>query len=122
MITISKLESKKTRVLQIAGGFNKGVSGGVATFVNNYFRYINKNNFYFDFLSISYQCFELYRQELEAAGGKLYCLNITPFRRLRGRIKLIHSLAAFLGQHEYDIIHVNINSLANVLLCTYISK
>ncbi len=114
--------NNKIKVLQIAGGFNKGVSGGVASFLNSYYHHVDKEKFQFDFLALGYQCFEPYREEMENVGSSLHCLDAHEFKGIKGKINYTSKLKEFLKNTNYDIIHVNMGSLYTVLLCSRIAK
>lgn len=113
---------KPIRVLQIAGGFNKGVSGGVAAFLYNYYKEIDKSRITFDFLAIGYQCFDLYREDLEKMGGTLHCLDVHDYHGFKGKAAYVKKLSQFLESHSYDIIHVNMGAFYPVLLCSLVAK
>ncbi len=112
----------KIRVLELTGGFQKGTSGGVAAFCFNYFKAMDKTQFAVDFLTIGYQCFDLYRPEIEEMGGTLYCLNVHHFRGLKGKKAYLKAFRVFLASHSYDVIHVNMGSFYTVLLCSALAK
>ena len=113
---------KPIKVLQIAGGFNKGASGGIASFLYNYYKEINRKNVVFDFMTISYPCFEPYRVELENMKAAIYCLNVHKFRNLKGTFTCVKKFARFLKNRKYDIIHVNSGSFYSVFLCCLVAK
>jgi glycosyltransferase involved in cell wall biosynthesis len=116
------VSEKKVRVLMMTSGFQKGTSGGVAAFCFNYFQEMDKTKFSFDFLTIAYQAFDLYREKIESQGGILYCLNVRSFRGLRGKMAYVKAFKRFLEEHTYDVIHVNMGSFYTVFLCSLIAK
>lgn len=83
---------KRIRVLQVTGGLNKGASGGIASFLYTYYNEMDRERISFDFLTISHQCFQPYREKLEQFGSKLYCLDVEQFNSLKG---IMTSVARF---------------------------
>lgn len=116
------MSEKKVRILLMTSGFQEGTSGGVAAFCFNYFQEMDKTNFTFDFLTISYQAFDFYREKIESQGGTLYCLNVHAFQGFRGKLAYIKAFKEFLKEHIYDVIHVNMGSFYTVFLCSLIAK
>lgn len=106
---------KRIKVLVVIAGFNFGVSGGVASVLYNYSKYISHEKFNIDYLALGYQGFEPYRSELESYGSSLYCLNITEhgWKRL---IQSISGIRAFLKENHYEVIHCNSGSMRQVLM------
>lgn len=106
---------KRIKVLVVIAGFNFGVSGGVASVLYNYSKYISHEKFDIDYLALGYQGFEPYRSELESYGSSLYCLNITEhgWKRL---IQSISGIRAFLKENHYEVIHCNSGSMRQVLM------
>lgn len=98
------------RVLQVACGFRKGVSGGVPSFVHSYVAAIDASDIAFDFLSLGYQCYEPYRMDLEDIGGTLYELGITETGAKR-LYDITNKLSEFLQSNKYDIVHINTGSI-----------
>lgn len=113
---------KPIKVLQITGGFNKGASGGIASFLYNYYKEMDKTNVVFDFMTISYQCFEPYRVELENMKAAIYCLNVHEFKSFKGTLTCIKRLAQFLNNSKYDIVHVNSGSFFTVFICSLVAR
>lgn len=116
----------KIKVLQIAGGFRKNVngkpvSGGVPSFLFNYHSKMNKEKIHFDFLAIRNQAFAPYIPALEKSGAKVTALDIQSdgFKRFLATIK---QLTAFLKEHEYDAVHINMGSFFPVLTCAIAAK
>lgn len=114
-------ESKSIRILMITGGYRKGVSGGIPSIISNYCKELGSGELQFDFLSLGYQTYEPYRQELEAIGGNLYCLEVhtTGVRRL---LQVVHRLRKYLKTHEYDIVHVNSGSMPQIVMTALAAK
>lgn len=117
---------KKIKVLQIAGGFRKNidgkaVSGGVPSFLFNYYSKMNRENIQFDFLAIRNQCFEPYQEQLENFGSKVDALNIQEdgFKRF---FKTIDKLSKYIKENSYDAVHINMGSFFPVLTCAIAAK
>lgn len=118
--------NKKIKILQIAGGFRKNVngkvvSGGVPSFLNNYYSKIDRNRFHFDFLAIRNQCFEPYREGFEKTGSKLYAFDIQSDGMKRFFLT-IKKLSKFLKDSQYDAVHINMGSFFPVLTCAMAAK
>lgn len=117
---------KKVKVLQLTGGFRKKIdgqpiSGGVASFLKNYYTKMDLSRIHFDFMAIRNQSFELYRKEFEALGSRLYTLDIQTdgFHRF---FTTIHRLSKFLKNNQYDAVHINIGSFFPVLTCAIAAR
>lgn len=113
---------KRIRVLQVTGGLNKGASGGIASFLYTYYNEMDRERISFDFLTISHQCFQPYREKLEQFGSKLYCLDVEQFNSLKGIMTSVARFLHFLNDSQYDVIHINAGGLSVVLLCSVIGK
>lgn len=85
--------------------------GGVESFLMNYYRCINKKKIQFDFLCNSYQPIA-YEQEIHQLGGKTYHIS----SRSKNFLKYRKEMKAFFELHkdEYQVIWVNVCSLANI--------
>lgn len=83
--------------------------GGVETFFMNYYRNIDKNKIQFDFINMFKElCFE---NEIIELGGKIYKVpnvKINP-------IKYYNELKKIIKSNKYEIIHINMLSMANVM-------
>lgn len=85
--------------------------GGVESFLMNYFRHINQKKVHFDFLCNSMlPC--AYEDELVGSGAIVY--HITA--RSQNPLKYRRELKKLFQDHhqEYQVIWVNVNSLANI--------
>lgn len=104
MTKVSKKKIEPLRILQI--GMHDKI-GGVETFLINYYRNINRKKLQFDFIN-TYDslCFE---NEIKELGGKIY--NVPFFKK--HPIKYYCTLKKIFK--NYDIIHINMLSCANVL-------
>ena len=114
---------KKIRVLQVTSGFRSGVSGGIASVLHNYCTAsaLKNSEIQFDYLSLGYQTFEPYREEIEACGGNLYCLDIhsTGKRRL---IDIFFRMREFLKDKPFDIVHAKSGALTQLLMMCIAAK
>lgn len=120
------MEQEHKKILQIAGGFRsnvngKPISGGVASFLYNYYTHMDNDFYLFDFMAIRNQCFELYRDDLEKMGSSLYCLDLQN-NGLKRAILLVIKLRRFLVENKYDAVHINMGSFFPVLCCAFASK
>ena len=77
---------------------------GVASFVMNYFRAIDKSKFQIDFLISSNTEYSVYFDEIKKYDSKIYCMNKI---NLKNGVKGIKN---FFKEHgkDYDIIHCNV--------------
>lgn len=94
------------RVLQV------GISsfpGGVENAIMNYYRSINKLNIQFDFICIEDEL--AYSDEISKLGGKIYYIP-NPKRNLK---KFIYSFKQILNTNNYQIVHFNLLSAANII-------
>ena len=83
--------------------------GGVETFLMNYYRNINRDKVQFDFVSIYNKlCFE---DEIKNLGGRVYTIcseKVNP-------IKYCNQLKKIIKENNYEIVHINMLSAANIL-------
>lgn len=100
------------RVLQIGLSHNPG---GVENCIINYYRFLNRSEFSFDFADI-YGCGLAYSEEIMRLGGKIHILS--NFKK--APFKMAAQLRDILRQNRYDIVHINMLSAAN-LIPVYIS-
>lgn len=99
-------EKKPIRVLHVLTGLS---SGGAESFIMNMYRNMDHSKVQFDFLLRSTD--NIYREELEKMGSKIYITASFPRHFIRNAVQT----ARFFKEHSYDIIHVH----ANALLYTY---
>lgn len=85
--------------------------GGVESFLMNYLRHIDCGRFHFDFLCNSYDPIA-YEDELSAMGFQMFHF----ISRRRDPARYRKELGSFFREHakDYDVIWVNVNSLANI--------
>ena len=100
------------RVLQI--GMHDTI-GGVEVFLMNYYRALNRKKVQFDFVNpYDKLCFE---DEIKKMGGKIY--KVSSFKK--HPIKYYQELKKII-KDNYDIVHVNMLSAANILPILIASK
>lgn len=93
------------RILQIG---LSAFPGGIETCIVNYYRFINKSKFRFDFAVIQGDSLA-YADELMELGSQIFILkNYKKFP-----IENALQLSNILNQNEYDIVHINTCSAAN---------
>ena len=98
---------KKIKILQI--GFSSN-PGGVENLVYSYFKHIDKNKFEFDFLDM-YGDGIAYANEIEKLGGRIFSIENYKRHPLKACIKL----KDLLNKERYDIVHVHMQSAANLM-------
>lgn len=96
--------SQPVRVLQIIGIV---CGGGVEAVIMNYYRNIDRTKVQFDFVVDGYEK-SLIDDEVEALGGHVY--HIEPYRR--NIFRYMSQIYHIVKQHDYQIVHTNMNSLA----------
>lgn len=95
------------RILHI--GFSQN-PGGVENIVMNYYRYIDRRVFQFDFLDMYGKGIAFY-QEIKDLGGKIYCLP----NYKKHPISVAKELYILLNRTNYDFVHIHMQSAANLL-------
>lgn len=90
-------------------GFSEN-PGGVENIVMNYYREIDKTQFQFDFLDL-YGSGIAFQEEITALGGKI--LPLPNYKR--HPVTAARKLSAYLEQEHYDIVHVHMQSAANIM-------
>lgn len=85
--------------------------GGVESFLMNYLRHIDRSRFHFDFLCNSFAPIA-YEDELSGMGFRMFHF----ISRRKDPLRYRKELGAFFRDHaqEYEVIWVNVNSLANI--------
>lgn len=98
--------NKPIRILQI--GMHDKI-GGVETYLMNYYRNIDKSKIQFDFINpYTRLCFE---DEIKALGGKIY--RVANMKK--NPLKYYRKIKKIIKENKYEIVHINLLSLANVL-------
>ncbi len=97
-------------------------NGGQESFIMNIFRNINKNTIHMDFYTPFYCDNDIYKNEIEHAGCKIYSGN-GRFTDNHGNKKdFINNLKAFLKKHKYEIIHIHSGSIFALFYGAKIAK
>lgn len=101
---VDEMQKKKEpiRVLHILTGLT---NGGAETFIMNMYRQIDREKILFDFLLRSDD--NVYKDELERMGSKVYVTSSFPRHFIRNAIET----SSFFKNHSYDIVHVHANAL-----------
>lgn len=101
-----KATETERQSLRIAQVLNRMDSGGIEAVILNYFRYIDRNQFHFDFYCDENSSLP-YREEMEAGGSEIFLLPqyIHPVRYVR-------TLEKALKAGHYDIAHVHMNAMS----------
>lgn len=101
------------RIAQIMGKMN---SGGVESFIMNYYRNIDRNKIQFDFI-VDEDSILPQKDEIEKLGGKI--IKIPGYQNI---LKYIYFLTKILKKNNYKIVHSHLNSLSVFpLFCAYIA-
>lgn len=104
-------------VIRIAHIMGKMNSGGVESFVMNYYRNIDRTKVQFDFI-IDSDSTIVPKEEIEMLGGKI--IEIPPYQKIFSYIK---ELKKILNENEYKIVHSHLNSLSVFpLFAAYLAK
>ena len=83
--------------------------GGIEKFLINYYRNINRDLIQFDFINMFDSiCFE---NEIKQMGGKVY--NVINVKK--NPIKFYKQLKKVITDNHYNIVHINMLSMANIL-------
>lgn len=94
------------KILQIGMSYE---TGGTEVFLYNHYKEINKEEFQFDFIALREDM--AYRKEVEQMGANVY--QITSARK--NPVLSFYQLAKIIEANDYDIIHLNISSFANII-------
>lgn len=101
-------------VLQIGLGSN---FGGIENCILNYFRHIDRKIFSFDFIDM-YGKGLAYSAEIKKLGGKIYEL---PSYKKHPLI-MAYKLQKIIEENNYDIVHINMLSAANIIPVLIVAK
>ena len=93
----------KIKIAQVIG---IAANGGIESLWLNYFRYIDKTKFEFDFL-VENESKLINREQIEAMGGRV--VIIPSYKK---PIKYIKELTKIFKNNKYDIVHSNMNTLS----------
>ena len=92
--------------IRIAMIMGKMAGGGVESIVLNYFRFIDKNKFQFDFICDEDSTYIPYN-EIEKMGGKV--ILVPPYQKM---LKYHMTLKKIFKNNNYQIVHSHINTLS----------
>lgn len=107
------MSEEPIRIAQIMGKMN---SGGVESFIMNYYRNIDKNKIQFDFI-VDEDSMLPQKDEIEQLGGK-----IIKIPRYQNIFQYIFSLTRILKNNNYKIVHSHLNTLSIFpLFCAYVA-
>lgn len=112
------INEQPIRVLQINIG---QVFGGVSSMLFNIYKKTDHEKIQFDFLAPRKSSFSLYRQEIEANGGKIIELNTSGFF-IKRKIEFWKKLYRTIKKDDYKIIHCNSGSVFFNLQVAIIAK
>lgn len=97
------MKNEKIKVAQVIGKLN---AAGVEAVINNYYRFVDRDRFQFDFyIDADSNCKP--PLELENMGARY--IVIPPYQEL---FKYLKTLEAHFREEKYDIVHVNMNTLS----------
>ena len=99
----------------------KGLYGGVESFLLNVFRGLDKTQFEIVFLTCGVSTYEMYRNEIENAGGTVKCIQVYP-KDLKTQMIVYKKLKDFFCEYEPDVIHVNSSALSFQILSAIAAK
>ena len=109
-----KQEKKIIRIAQVVGKMN---SGGVESFIMNYYRNIDRTKIQFDFI-VDKNSILPQRKEIEKLGGKIF--EISSYNN---PIKYMYQLFKIFKNNKYKIVHSHMNALSVFpLFCAYITR
>ena len=94
------------RVLQFGMTNN---SGGIESFIMNYYRNIDHNKIQFDFINMYGEI--AYQDEIIRLGGRIH--NISFFKK--SPIKNYYDIKSLIRENKYNVVHVNMLSAAYIL-------
>ena len=95
------------RVMQINAG---EAFGGVSAMVYQIYQHIDHNKIQFDFVAPNVTSYYPYRDEIEAAGGRIYELHADGMLLLR-KLRYFVRLYRHLRKQRYRIVHINSGSV-----------
>ena len=107
-------EEYPIRIAQIMGKMN---SGGVESFIMNYYRNINRDKIQFDFI-VDNDSLIPQKEEIEKLGGRI--IKIPPYQHI---FKYMISLIKIFKNNDYKIVHSHLNTLSIFpLFCAKLAK
>lgn len=100
------MDYKSGRPIRVAQILNRMDSGGIEAVVLNYFRYIDRDQFHFDFFcdeNSSLPC----REEMVAGGAGIFLMP-----QYMHPVRYVRTLQKALQDGHYDIAHVHMNAMS----------
>lgn len=83
--------------------------GGIETYFHNYYRYIDKEKYQFDFVTV---CDTIaFADEYKENGSKI--ISLPSF--IKHPIRYYNEMRKIIRDNKYDVVHINMLSAANVL-------
>ena len=100
--------SKPIRVAQIIG---EAPNGGVESVIMNYYRFLDKNKFQFDFF-VNNESDIIQKSQIESMGGRV--VIIPPYKK--NLVKFERFLKDKFSENKYLVVHSNMNTLSYFVL------
>lgn len=94
------------KILQVG---MSNIVGGTETFLYNHYKAINKEEYQFDFIAVKEKI--AFEEEIKALGAQVY--PVTGIRK--NPLKAYTDLHKLLKENNYDVIHINISTFANII-------
>lgn len=94
------------KVLQIGMSYEVG---GTEVFIYNHYKVINKSEFQFDF--VAYRDTIGFEEEVKQLGANVYQVKSAK----KNPFLSYYQLSKLLEEHNYDVVHINISSFANII-------
>lgn len=108
MSSINTFNQKPVRIAHVIGKLN---AAGVEAVINNYYRFIDRDKYQFDFIIDSDGGFSP-KQDLILLGARYYV--VPPYQKL---IQHFLALRKLFRENQYLVVHSSMNSLSVISLC-----
>ncbi|ALS37355.1 glycosyltransferase involved in cell wall biosynthesis [Enterococcus rotai] len=115
MSIVHNNSEKKNKVRVLIFGMSN-LLGGVETYMFNYYNHLDLSKIQVDFVTMYPTMY--FEKEVEAKGAKVY--HVTEVKK--NPQKFISEVKTILSDEQYDIVHVNMLSAANILPVTIAKK
>ena len=96
----------ENKIIKVAHVIGLAINGGTESLCMNYYKHIDRTMVQFDFLVESESAI-INKKEIEQLGG-----NVVIIPTYKNPIKYIKSLTKIFKEHNYDIVHSNMNALS----------
>lgn len=107
------------RVMQI----NQGEKfGGVSSMIYNLYQHINHDKVQFDFVAPNKSSYEIYRDDIEKMGGRIFELRAKSRFKLAGKLKFWKKLYHLIRTQKYEVVHCNSGSVLFNIQVAWIAK